>query len=104
VGFFGVGFLGGCTQKTHRVFLGMYPGVRTLLIEHRTQQVDHYTKHHTTHMFNIIYTIHPHRPHLKNNPALKVNELFTDHPHNVLISDNIFRIPRADLPVFFYNF
>ena len=34
-GFFGVGFLvvflGGYTQKKHRVFLGMYPGLWTLL-------------------------------------------------------------------------
>jgi len=31
--FWGVGFLGGCTpQKTHRVFLGMYPGVWTLSV------------------------------------------------------------------------
>jgi len=26
VGFFGVGFLGGCTQKNHRVFWGYVPG------------------------------------------------------------------------------
>jgi len=26
VGFWGVGLLGGCTQKTHRVFFGYIPG------------------------------------------------------------------------------
>ena len=33
-GFYWRGFLGGSTQKTHRVFWGMYPGVWTLIPFH----------------------------------------------------------------------